>query len=739
MAVLGDTELKLLMFVLLISLLVSCRPVYEEELPPPQTEEEIQPAVFREVDSLYLAGGFTQVRDSLLSILRTDSSLLDETLFRMLGLYHGRAMEHDYIDLLESLEFEGYGNLSGWKVSALDLAGLPVEALTYLPPDEPLLEAWLICEIDSLHEDMTLPIPAGHGEIFAMTMAAVPGSMTPSEIRTAASVAGLFPSVRSVVLRELETYIDTAGDWWDEVLDTISNGAVTAEPILLSRLAFEGCEPFEFWSDIQRSGGEACVIATNEILERYAGNYVPSWQTVDCLVAQTETELAIAYAEKGDSLHRAGTVMALLLDDQKYDDLIRLCDSINDAAPDSLKARAALFRAHALRAAGTGGNICYSEYLRFASEYPWHPEAREAAYNAGKYFDCEQEWTEAAEAYLLSLRTSGSWDGDERAHWRGGFSLYMSGRTVQADSLWEAGCARWTSGYWRDEMLFWRARLAGESGLTHLRDSLLHQVAHQHLWEFYGMLAARRLGITAAEGFPAPEIKLLEDTACSLAIELTSEGYGVAAVEMLERGSAGSPERRAIALSLMGRHGSALNMLRVLDVGFRESAHSMLPDSLLCFYFPSPYKDLAQMSTDTLALEASMLQGIMREESYFNRLVISRAGARGVIQLMPGTAFDVSRWYGLPRLEEDEFFNPVISVPYGALYIDRQRSRFNDDIPLFLAAYNAGPENSARWVEMHGWNPGDPELYIEQITYRETRMYVKKVLRSAWIYERLEK
>ena len=140
------------------------------------------------------------------------------------------------------------------------------------------------------------------------------------------------------------------------------------------------------------------------------------------------------------------------------------------------------------------------------------------------------------------------------------------------------------------------------------------------------------------------------------------------------------------------------------------------------------------------ALKVHLLDDLSTtDRSYFDRLVISRAGARGAIQLMPGTAYDVSRWYGLPRLEEDEFFDPVISVPYGALYIDRQRSRFNNDIPLFLAAYNAGPENSARWVNMHGWNPGDPELYIEQITYRETRMYVKKVLRSAWIYERLEK
>lgn len=739
MDILGDTELKLLFFVLLMLISLSCRPVYEEEQRPPETGEEIRPPVFKEVDSLYLSGGSIQVRDSLLSILRTTPSLMDEILFRMLGLYHGRAMEQDYIDLLENLESEGYGNLDGWKISALDLAGRPEDALVYLSSDKPLLEAWLIFEIDSVLEDINTPDPVGQGEIFAMTMAAAPGSMTQSEIRMAASVADLFPSVRSVVLRELELSIDTSGVWWFETLDTISSGTGITEPLSLLKMAFEGSESFEYWLDVQQTGGEACAIATGVILDRYAGNCTPSWQIVDCLVDQDKAELAIAYSQNGDPQHKAGAEMALLLEENRYSDLMRLCDLINENAPDSLSARAALFRAHALKAAGRGGSVCYPEYLLFASRYPWHPESREAAYNAGKYYDCEQEWVHASEAYLVSLRTSGSWGGDERAHWRGGFSLYMSGRTVQADSLWELGCERWPSGYWRDEMLFWRARLAGESGNIQLRDSLLHQVAQQHFWEFYGILAARRLGITTVEGFYVPEIRLLEDTACSLAIELTSEGYAVAAAEMLEGGTSGSFEQRAVALSLMGQHGSALSMLRLLDVSSRESASSsMLPDSLLCFYFPSPYEELAQMSTDTLALEASMLQGIMREESYFNRLVISRAGARGVIQLMPGTAYDVSRWFGLPRLEEDEFFDPAASVPYGALYIDRQRSRFNDEIPLFLAAYNAGPENSARWVNMHGWNPGDPELYIEQITYRETRMYVKKVLRSAWIYERFE-
>ncbi|HRW77446.1 MAG TPA: transglycosylase SLT domain-containing protein, partial [Candidatus Sabulitectum sp.] len=109
-----------------------------------------------------------------------------------------------------------------------------------------------------------------------------------------------------------------------------------------------------------------------------------------------------------------------------------------------------------------------------------------------------------------------------------------------------------------------------------------------------------------------------------------------------------------------------------------------------------------------------------------------------LIQLMPATASDVARWNGLPRLTPEEFFIPEHSVLYGSLYINSQARRYQHPA-VFLAAYNAGPGNASRWIEMHGFDPDDQELYIEQITYRETRLYAKKVQRSAWIYGRIRR
>jgi soluble lytic murein transglycosylase len=148
-----------------------------------------------------------------------------------------------------------------------------------------------------------------------------------------------------------------------------------------------------------------------------------------------------------------------------------------------------------------------------------------------------------------------------------------------------------------------------------------------------------------------------------------------------------------------------------------------------------PYRELILTESADLEVPASALTGVIREESYFNRFVTSVAGARGLIQLMPGTAFDVARWYGLPQLTGEQFHDPYSSVRYGMIYIDRQYRSFGGEYPLFLAAYNAGPGNASRWRDGHGYTSSDPELFIEQITYRETRIYVKKVLRSNWLYD----
>ncbi len=694
-----------------------------------------QHRVFAPADSLILTGDFISARDTLLSMLNESHEHEDEILFRLMGMYRARAQEDDFIGLLDSLELAGHGPYTGWKISTLDLEGRPEEALPYALGSDSCLVAWLEWETDSTTCSCGIPPDASPGEIYAVAASSGQGSLSRSDLERIATFALIFPSLEKVLIRELRSTADSSSDWRIDLLESVDRGS-GMERLYLELLAEADSGSLQFWLDLLQGPDYALPVAASELVQRFSGMFRPKWAVTDRLLAMDLDTLAGEYSAGGDRWSVMGSTMALLLHEGRYGELSDLTGSLVPQAPDSLLARAALFRAHGLKGAGRPAADYYGAYLEFSEDFPWHPLAREMAYNVGKYFDCEQEWGPAADAYLVSLETAGQWEGDERAHWRGGFCLYMSGRTGQADSLWSLGCSRWPFGYWGEEMLYWRGRLAGENGDLPLRDSLFSRAASEHPWEFYGILAAVREGSEPSLDFRVPDIRIMSDPACSLAVSMTSAGYGAAAAEMLRSSESVSLDKKAEILSLMGFHGSALSALRVLDTEMRNEGEGVLPDSLLCLYFPQPYSDLAVSATDTLLLDANMLQGIMREESYFDRYVVSRAGARGVVQLMPTTASDVSRWYGLPRLTEEDYFDPARSVPYGALYIDRQVRDFAGQYPLFLAAYNAGPGNATRWVGMHGWNPDDPELYIEQITYRETRMYVKKVLRSAWIYER---
>jgi len=135
----------------------------------------------------------------------------------------------------------------------------------------------------------------------------------------------------------------------------------------------------------------------------------------------------------------------------------------------------------------------------------------------------------------------------------------------------------------------------------------------------------------------------------------------------------------------------------------------------------------------------ALAYAIARQESAFNKAAISRANARGLLQLLPGTARQVAKTSGLPysaaRLTTDAGYNATL----GAAYLTQQLDKFSGSYVLTFAAYNAGPRKAAEWVERFG-DPSGKRLYqvidwIEQIPYSETRSYVQRVMENYQVYK----
>jgi soluble lytic murein transglycosylase len=150
--------------------------------------------------------------------------------------------------------------------------------------------------------------------------------------------------------------------------------------------------------------------------------------------------------------------------------------------------------------------------------------------------------------------------------------------------------------------------------------------------------------------------------------------------------------------------------------------------------FPRPFSEAIERAAAESGTPASLLYAIMREESAFAPRALSRAGARGLLQLMPGTAAKMARPLGLPH-DDDALTRPDINARLGARFLAGLRRRFARAPLLAVPAYNAGPLAVERWCAERPQL--DFDLWVETIPYRETRRYTKRVLSSLAAYEAL--
>ncbi|WP_375426782.1 lytic transglycosylase domain-containing protein [uncultured Sphingomonas sp.] len=135
-----------------------------------------------------------------------------------------------------------------------------------------------------------------------------------------------------------------------------------------------------------------------------------------------------------------------------------------------------------------------------------------------------------------------------------------------------------------------------------------------------------------------------------------------------------------------------------------------------------------------------IIHAITRQESQFDRTAMSSAGARGLMQLMPGTAREQAGKIGVTFAGLDSLTaDPNLSIMLGSSYFDRMYANYGS-YPLAIAAYNAGPGNVNKWLRLNG----DPRAgavdavdWVEAIPFTETRGYVQRVLENAVAYDLL--
>jgi soluble lytic murein transglycosylase len=145
---------------------------------------------------------------------------------------------------------------------------------------------------------------------------------------------------------------------------------------------------------------------------------------------------------------------------------------------------------------------------------------------------------------------------------------------------------------------------------------------------------------------------------------------------------------------------------------------------------PLRHDDIIRQQAQDKDLDPALIAGVIFAESHF-RDQTSHAGAKGLMQLMPGTADYIAEKSGGTAFVQGDLATPQVNIAYGSWYLRHLLDRYDESEVLALAAYNAGLGNVDRWLSDRGGSGG-----VADIPFAETRAYVRKVLEARGDYRR---
>ena len=339
----------------------------------------------------------------------------------------------------------------------------------------------------------------------------------------------------------------------------------------------------------------------------------------------------------------------------------------------------------------------------------------------------------------VSQRSFGERDEYTNLTWLAGTTALLHlARPADAVGMFERYARAAQSPQTRTKGLYWAARAAHRAGQVERSNSFLQEAA-QHYDQYYGQLAAERIG----RPLPAPAVPTAAPPSPAERAAFRNRSIVAAARYLGQTGNwrdqsdfvralaeqARTDNERLLTVELgreMGRQD--------LGVLVARAARTNGSFEYKRWGFPEVRVPASQQRHWTIS------HAIARQESLFDREAISRVGARGLMQLMPGTAREVAGRLGIgydqSRLTRDPEYNVLLGSTYFARLLDQYRGSY----PLAVAAYNAGPGNVNRWIRQNG----DPRTsaismldWIEEIPFFETRNYVQRVLENAVVYDLL--
>lgn len=315
------------------------------------------------------------------------------------------------------------------------------------------------------------------------------------------------------------------------------------------------------------------------------------------------------------------------------------------------------------------------------------------------------------------------------ADWVSGLAAWRMGDYPAASGHFGTVAARSTDVELSAAGHYWAARADTAGGHPERVQARLRTAA-RFGETFYGLLAQSALGVRSP---PADMVTFTEADWRALSGR-SNVRTAIALAEIGETQLAADIVRHQARIGSPGDHASLIHLAARLNLTSAQMYLSHNGPRGSRFGPAERYPTPSWRPTRGWRVDQALVYAHALQESQFRPEAVSPAGARGLMQVRPGTAGDMARARG-EAFSASTLDQPAINMEYGQSYMEylRDYSGTGGLLPKVIASYNAGPAPIAAWNARY--DQSDPLLYIESIPYWETRAYVPIVLRNYWVYE----
>ena len=345
------------------------------------------------------------------------------------------------------------------------------------------------------------------------------------------------------------------------------------------------------------------------------------------------------------------------------------------------------------------------------------------------------------------------------AHWKTAWLTLRQGRRDEAKKLLEEQISLYPAGNEANAALYWRARLAEEENQPAMARAFYQKLSDRYRNYYYAELSRDRLkklpeGTDPPGEFPlldripalehAEKISLTEAPTDNLHLQkaklLGNGGLVDFAVSEMQSAAKEEPGSWSLAetaqlFSDTGHYDRAIETMKRSVPSYFAVDIPMLPRAYWEALFPRPYWAELKKFSEANGLDPYLVASLIRQESEFNPLAVSRANAVGLMQLLPKTGKLVAHQEGVKRYSASQLYTPAMNLQLGTRYFRGMVDKFGGSFEHALAAYNAGSDRVEDWMGQGPYR--DSPEFVESIPFTETREYVQAIMRNASVYRQL--